>query len=238
MRFARVLYSSVMAGMVMAIGYISSIAVLNESKFAGAILFSIGLIAVLSMDLHLFTTRSGAIYDDSRRLDKKVGALILTLIGNIIGAAAIGFVTHNMHLEEAKEIMRAKNEHDVLSVFVSAIICGMLIYIAYRCYRRAEGNISGIATVILVSAAISICNFEYGIANVTFFSKTFVFVPFAFVYMGFSLLGNFVGALALSTLYELKKAAEAERKRHHRHHHKHHSSHSKTENTEAPSSEK
>lgn len=229
MKFARVLYSSVLAGIVMAIGYVSSVAVINESKFAGALLFSIGLIAVFSMDLHLFTARAGAIYDDSRRIDKKVGALILTLFGNVVGAAIVGVASYGMHLEETTQIMRMKNEHDVIYIFASSLICGMLIYIAYRCYRRAEGNVSGIVTVILASAAISFCNFEYGIANVAFFTKTFVFVPFSFVYICFSMLGNLVGALALSTLYELKKSAEAERKHHHRHHHKHNSSHSKTE---------
>lgn len=146
----------------------------------GAIGFTIGLYLVLWCKFNLFTGKVG--YAELKL--NSVSKLLLILIGNIIGCFFISY------LPIAQSLIAAKLEVSLIEVFVKAVICGILIFVAVEQYNQGREY----APMIAVPAFI-LCGAEHCIADICFLiaSRTFTieFIPFILVVI----LGNSIGSL-------------------------------------------
>jgi formate/nitrite transporter FocA (FNT family) len=113
----------ILAGLLIGIGGFAFLSV--DNKYIGAFLFSVGLISVILLGAFLYTGKVGYV----RTVHNAVLMLPMCLL-NMVGAALFGIVTQPLVRDQAIRSVGNKLAKEPLNVFISAAICGALIYLA------------------------------------------------------------------------------------------------------------
>lgn len=118
---------SILAGILIGLGDIILLSI--TPKILGAVLFSFGLVTIINMQLYLFTGKIGFLYKNN--ISQMLYILIFNLIGiaGIIGLYSIANPSFITLLSAAATI---KFEKKILTLFINAIFCGMLIHFAVK----------------------------------------------------------------------------------------------------------
>jgi len=202
----KVLVRAILAGVMISLG--GTIYLALENKMLGAFLFSIGLFAICTNGFNLYTGKIGYVIDNK---PKYLIQLLITLIGNLIGTVACGyllFLSRNGEKlrEAAKVICEVKLNDNLLSIFILAIFCGIIMYLAVDLYKKLNdfGRYVGIFMGITV---FILAGFEHCVANMYYFSVANMWEWKTVLYVLVMILGNSVGSilLALGMKYGLKK---------------------------------
>ena len=202
----KVLVRAILAGVMISLG--GTIYLALENKMLGAFLFSIGLFAICTNGFNLYTGKIGYVIDNK---PKYLILLLITLIGNLIGTVACGyllFLSRNGEKlrEAAKVICEVKLNDNLLSIFILAIFCGIIMYLAVDLYKKLNdfGRYVGIFMGITV---FILAGFEHCVANMYYFSVANMWEWKTVLYVLVMILGNSVGSilLALGMKYGLKK---------------------------------
>ena len=133
-RIVNLFISAIAAGAAIAIG--GAVFLSLDSKLAGALLFSLGLLTVVANGLSLFTGKVGYA---PMNPPKYIIDLVIIWLGNYVGAAGFGLLyrlTRAECVEKAQTIVAAKLGDGLLSVFVLSIFCGILMFIAVNGYKK------------------------------------------------------------------------------------------------------
>lgn len=159
-KVTKALVQSIAAGVCIGIGTITYLQC--SSNIAGAFLFSIGLFAICTYGLRLFTGSIGYLFTkDGYRY------LVTTLIGNTIGVSLTALLARvwNQNIQiVGNNILQTKLHTNPLEIFISAIFCGMLMFIAVDMYRYGHAPTKYLGIFICVPCFI-ICGFDHCIAN-------------------------------------------------------------------------
>ncbi len=132
----KILVRAVLAGVMISIG--GTIFLTCESKLLGAFLFSIGLYAICAFGLNLYTGKIGYVVDNK---PKYLIELLITLIGNVIGTVACGYLLFLTRMGDklrstASVISEVKLNDNLLSIFILAIVCVIIMYLAVVLFKR------------------------------------------------------------------------------------------------------
>ena len=125
---------AVLAGAAISIGGAAFLA--SDSRAVGAALFSVGLFAVCTLGLNLFTGRVCYVFDNPPAYTAQCA---LIWLGNLAGAWLSGGALTLTRLdwsEKAASICRAKLDDSLLSLFILAVFCNILIYLAVESYKN------------------------------------------------------------------------------------------------------
>lgn len=166
-----------------------------QSKVAGALLFSIGLILVVTYGFNLYTGMIGFV-----RSGKELLRALYALLANALGCT-LSFLLPNGEAARAAELWQGKLANDLPTVFIRAVVCGVLIY-ACVAYAKKNSGIAAFAYIVLAVAAFILCGGEHSVADLCFL---FAARGFSLQSIGFILIvaaGNAVGSLALSVWEE------------------------------------
>ena len=202
----RILVRAVLAGVMISIG--GTIYLALENKMLGAFLFSIGLFAICSFGLNLYTGKIGYVIDNK---PKYLIELLITLIGNLIGTVACGYLLFLSRIGDklrstASVICDVKLNDNLLSIFILAIFCGIIMYLAVDLFNKLNdfGRYMGIFMGITV---FILAGFEHCVANMYYFSIANMWGWKTILYILVMIAGNSVGSilLALGIKYGLKK---------------------------------
>lgn len=202
----RILVRAVLAGVMISIG--GTIYLALENKMLGAFLFSIGLFAICSFGLNLYTGKIGYVIDNK---PKYLIELLITLIGNLIGTVACGYLLFLSRIGDklrstASVICDVKLNDNLLSIFILAIFCGIIMYLAVDLFKKLNdfGRYMGIFMGITV---FILAGFEHCVANMYYFSIANMWEWKTILYVLVMIAGNSVGSilLALGIKYGLKK---------------------------------
>ena len=202
----KILVRAILAGVMISIG--GTIFLTCESKLLGAFLFSIGLYAICAFGLNLYTGKIGYVIDNK---PKYLIELLITLIGNLIGTIGSGYLLFLTRGGEklrstASAICDIKLNDNLLSIFILAIFCGIIMYLAVDLFKRLTdfGKYMGIFMGITV---FILAGFEHCVANMYYFSAANMWGWKTILYVFIMILGNSVGSilLALGMKYGLKK---------------------------------
>lgn len=198
---------AVLAGIAISIGGAAFLA--SDSRGLGAALFSVGLFAVCTLGLNLFTGKI------CYALDHPPAYLLDCLViwlGNFLGAWLSGnalALTRLNFQEKAAVICQAKLEDSPLSLFILAVFCNILIYLAVESYRNNPHELGKYLGLFLGVAVFVMVGFEHCVANMFYFSV-------AGMWRGESLLailimsaGNAVGGLLFPLCRKLAEAVNA-----------------------------
>lgn len=170
-----------------------------ENKVIGASLFSIGLFGVLIYNLNLYTGKIGYLITNFNL--KYIKELIITLIGNFIGACSVGFILRYTRIydniyEKSLILANTKLNDNILSIFILSIFCGLLMYFAVNEFKK-QTDFGKYLVVYLGVAVFILCGFEHCIANMYYFSVADIWSLKTLGYTGIMVLGNSIGSFII-----------------------------------------
>ena len=170
-----------------------------ENKVIGASLFSIGLFGVLIYNLNLYTGKIGYLITNFNL--KYIKELIITLIGNFIGACSVGFILRYTRIydkiyEKSLILANTKLNDNILSIFILSIVCGLLMYYAVNGFKK-QTDFGKYLVVYLGVAVFILCGFEHCIANMYYFSVADIWSLKTLGYTGIMVLGNSIGSFII-----------------------------------------
>ena len=212
MKYLKVLLFGIFAGLAIGLGSLAFTVVSAYMKSTGGLifasaLFSVGLILVCVLGLQLYTGKIGVVFDDRDNLAENAINLPIMLVGNAIGAFALGILCHfifmNVPVIDNRIAAIALAKTDSTDVFLQGIFCGALVYIAVYLFKNLQNwgmKIIGIVTAVTLFVC---CGFQHCIANMFYFGMAFEFdLPVLFNLL-VVILTNSVGALLVRCIVHL-----------------------------------
>ncbi|MBQ3078827.1 MAG: formate/nitrite transporter family protein [Clostridia bacterium] len=194
------LISAVFAGCMIGIAGTTCLSV--ENAYVGPLLFCVGLYTICAFGLRLYTGRVGYILDSHKKED--IINLILTWVGNYIGAALCGFAaaySKGNIQSAALKIAENRLQQDFFTTLLLAFFCGMLMYIAVHTYKITSGKTLG---MLLCVPAFILSGFEHSVADMYYFAAAGEFVK-GIPQILIVTLGNALGAFAVGFGLRFKK---------------------------------
>ena len=197
-----------LAGFVITLGATAYLSL--ESTMAGALMFTVGLFAICAFGWNLFT---GKVCYSFGKGPRYIGFLAVVWISNFAGAAAGGALIRLTRLEgvvaRAQAVAATKLDDGLLSVFVLAIFCNVLIYIAVEGYRSIENSLGRYLAVFFGVTVFVVCGFEHCVANMYYFTAAGAWSGEAIVFILVNTLGNALGGLLVPALTLLSRKCAA-----------------------------
>ena len=189
------------AGLAISIGGTVYLSV--DNKIIGSLLFAVGLYAIVLNGLFLYTGKVGYLVDQSDKIEY-LGLLAITWLGNLagtwIGAVAVLNTRIQGIRENAVGICETKLADGPLSIFLLAIFCGILMYIAVDGFREKENPL-----ILFICVSVFILSgFEHCIANMFYFSIAGAWSLKTIVYLIIMTLGNSLGGVLIPSLKKWK----------------------------------
>ena len=188
------------AGILISIGGIAYLAI--PDKIVGSFIFSLGLLTICIYGFNLYTGKVGYLLVNK---PKYLLELLFSLIGNFLGTLAIGSLMRltrfTTYVDTAKKIVDLKLNDNLLSIFILAMLCGMIMYLAVNNYKNNKDVVSKYMTIFMGVMAFILCGFEHCVANMFYFSIAGVFSLKVFYYLLVMILGNSVGSLIIAWYY-------------------------------------
>lgn len=199
---------AILAGISIAIG--GTVFLSMDSKVLGAVFFTVGLFIIVTQGFNLFTGKICYIFE--RDIKYLIGIPIIWF-GNLVGtwgtATLINMTRVSPHLaEKAASICDAKLNDNLLSIFILAIFCGILMYIAVENFGSNNHEVGKYVALFLGVPVFILCGFEHCVANMFYFSMAGVFTGKALLYLVVMTLGNAVGGSLLPVARMFKNRAE------------------------------
>ncbi|GFI30097.1 putative formate transporter 1 [Lachnospiraceae bacterium] len=182
--FIKSIYAGIMIG-IGGIVYLSA-----ENRVTGSLLFSFGLLTIVTQGFCLYTGKIGFVKDLKELLHMPV-----IIIGNFIGTYLAAFLIKAAHLNiDSSELVNRKLNNDVLPVFILSVFCGVMMYLAIDNYNKSKNILFIIAPVMI----FILSGFEHSIANMFYFNLAGTYSLKSFCYLIVMLTGNGIGAKLFS----------------------------------------
>ena len=190
--------SGLSAGILITIG--GSVFLACDSRYVGAVMFSVALLCICLKGYALFTGKVGFMPEKHGR--EEFSVLLLGLLGNAIGTILGGYLIRAglpALGDAAQQLCEAKLLQLPGQTFVRALFCGILMYLAVSIYRDQK-NVIGILFCIPV---FILSGFEHSIADIFYFAASGIVSMKAFGFLWMVILGNSVGGMLLPALQML-----------------------------------
>lgn len=182
----------------LAIGIGGTVFLSCESKVVGAVLFGTGLFTILTFGFYLYTGKVGYIVENK---PKYIGDVALIWLGNLMGTftmAKLILLTRISGIAaKASAMCEVKMNDSIPSLFILAIFCGMLMFIAADGYKKIEHETGKCLAIFLPVVAFILSGFEHCIANMFYFSLASAWTVQSFGYLIVMSLGNAVGGMLI-----------------------------------------
>ena len=179
-------------------------------KIIGATLFSLGIYAIVTFELKLFT---GMVADIPKMPRKNLWMLPVCFIGNAIGVALIALVVSVSPVADAtiplgRTIIETKlaAENWAASSLSSSILCGMLITLSVWSVNYApKKGLSATVGVMFPIIFFAFCGFDHSVANMLYFYYLGEISWKVVGYIALSILGNIIGGTLLPLIIKLRE---------------------------------
>lgn len=213
---------AISSGIVIGVGGVSSLianALLGDwGRLIGAVLFSLGIYAIVVYEMRLFT---GMVADIPTLGLKNTWQLAVCFLGNVIGVAIIAVVANFSFAADivvkqgGATILNKLNVDDwAIRAFCSSVLCGVLITISVKSVKFApRKGVSSSVGVMFPIVVFAFCGFDHSVANMLYFFYLGECSWRVVGYIAVSLLGNIVGGVGLPTITLLKECAQRKRQR-------------------------
>ena len=195
----QVFIKSIMAGVM--IGIAGLIFLNVQHQIIGSIMFSFGLLMVLSKGYFLYTGKVGYLLPYEKGY---LMILLKTLIGNALGIMIIAllyrFSGATEIISRAESLYMMKLSNTWYQTLMLSILCGMMMYIAVQSYHKQKIDLLKILIVILSVAIFILAKFEHSVANMLYLMLGQVFSLKSLLYLMIMVIGNAIGAISLNLI--------------------------------------
>lgn len=198
----------VLSGIMIGIGGIVSQSC--DNRYLGAFLFSLGLFAIIHLKYGLYTGKVGYIFDRDKAY---LGETFFTLFANAVGAALTAGLVHLTRfarevpvngldvslMERANTAMTAKLNDSVVSSFVLAVFCGLMMFTAVEGCRKCtekKNHVAGLFVVVMPIMVFILSGFNHCVADLFYYFLAGCPAPEkAAIYFPAAILGNLAGGV-------------------------------------------
>lgn len=201
-RYFDLFLKGILAGIMIAVGGTLFLSV--DNPYLGAFLFGIGLFVIFSYRFALFTGKVGYAVNEK---PVYLVELVFIWLGNLTGTFIVGSFLLCTRIasvsEKAAAICEIKLEDSLLSIFILAVFCGLLMFIAADNFSRMESGVLKALSIFLPVMVFILCGFEHCVANMFYFT---IGRAWSFQTLGRLLvmsLGNAAGAFIIPLLYKV-----------------------------------
>ena len=138
-------------------------------RWAGAVLFAIGLFTIFHFGFDLYTGKVGYALENKPIF---ILDLVVIILGNLIGCILIGFM---MPSETAVAFVNSRmnfvssDSMNYFRVLFKGILCGLLMFIAADYYKKTKGFLAAFVAV----PVFILSGFEHSIADMFYFASAF-----------------------------------------------------------------
>ena len=197
MKILRTFVSGALAGACIALGGPGFL--LTESRLAGALLFTVGLFTICTCGFSLFTGRVCYVF---QRGGAYAASLPVIWLGNLAGTALIALIERATRIgpalqAAAETVCAAKLGDTPGSVFLLAVLCNVLIYIAVDGFANNPHEIGKYLALFFGVTVFILCGFEHCVANMYYFTAAGVWSLRTLGYLLLMTAGNAVGGVLL-----------------------------------------
>ncbi len=196
-RFFDIFLRAVMTGLAIGIGAVAYLCC--DNNYLGAFLFGTGLFIILSFDFNLYTGKVGYAIENKPAYILDVAVIWL---GNLVGTVIMGKMISLTRISDtlvprSVELCNAKLNDTPISIFILAIFCGMLMFIAADGYKKIESSVCKTLVIFLPVMVFILSGYEHCIANMFYYTVAEVWSVKAVVYLLIMTLGNAVGGMVI-----------------------------------------
>lgn len=191
--FLKAIYAGLLIG-IAAVAYLSV-----DNAYLGALLFSFGLLMIVSSGYYLYTGKVGYWVKEKAY----ASVLLITLLGNLIGTTLIGLFVRLMNLPiilKTEAMVALKLENGLLKVLILSILCGAMMYLGVEGFRKAKLETTKVLFVVFAVMIFILSKFEHSVANMAYFAIAGSVSLKSLLYLVIMILGNGLGALGLCYL--------------------------------------
>ena len=197
MKYLKIFVSAVLAGVVISIG--GTVFLSLDNKVLGALMFTVGLFTICTFGFHLFTGKVCYVFENGR--DYAL-ALPVIWLGNLCGTVLTAFLEGLTRIgpalqEKAAALCAAKLGDGIGSVFLLAVLCNILIYIAVDGFGKNPHELGKYLSLLFGVMVFILCSFEHCVANMYYFSIAGAWSLKTLGYVLVMTLGNAVGGVLI-----------------------------------------
>ena len=163
-------------------------------RIVGSALFSFALMTIICRGLLLYTGKIG--YVRTFGVKNILVTLLGNLIGTFVGGVLISFTRIKGTLlmegvqQKAQTLVNVKLSDNLLSVFILACCCGVMMFLAVDNYAKSKSWLF----VVLPIMVFILCGFEHCIANAAYITLAGAWSLQAALYLSVMIAGNAVGS--------------------------------------------
>lgn len=194
------LIKSIFAGIM--IGIAGTVYLRVDNNIVGAFLFSIGLLVICMYGMNLYTGKIGYVLINKLNY---IYELLITILGNFIGTflvARLVLLTRFKSVSDrAVDLVNLKLNDNLLSIFILAVLCGILMYIAVNNYKKINNEIGKYSCIFMCVMVFILSGFEHSIANMYYISVANLLSLKSLLYILIMILGNSVGSILIALYY-------------------------------------
>ncbi len=191
-RYLHAFVLAVLAGIAIGIG--GTVYLSMDNKTAGALMFTVGLYTICIHGLNLYTGKVG--YAPNQPAAYLLDLLVIWA-GNLAGTgmAALGVRQTRISgiADKAAALCAVKLQASMASLFLLAVFCGFLMFIAVDGYKQSGSPV----ILFLGVGAFILCGFEHCIADMFYFSVAGMWPGRAVAAVLVITLGNSVGGILI-----------------------------------------
>lgn len=195
----RVMLKAIMAGVF--IGLAGLIYLSVADKVLGAILFSFGLLMVVTKGYYLYTGKVGYLLPYEKGY---IMILAKTILGNLLGIGIVGilfrFSGQDALMNQAMDLVSIKLANTWYETLILSIFCGMMMYVGVQGYKAMKLDGMKILIVMLAVTIFILAKFEHSIANMLYLFVGWAWSLKAIVYLILWVIGNAIGAVLLNLI--------------------------------------
>ena len=196
---------AVIGGMMIGIG--GCVFLSCDNKYIGAALFSLGLFSIIQFGYGLYTGKIGYVPE---RKPAYLLECLFTLLGNTLGTFIDAVLLRQTRIssaiiEKASASVSTKTDDSLVSAFILAIFCGILMYTAVenaRLSNTQDGHVEKTIGTILCIMVFILCGFNHCIADMFYIFVSGTLTQ-ACAYLPIVILGNSLGGMIIPLLKKL-----------------------------------
>ena len=197
MKRIKVFIYAILAGLCIALG--GTVYLTLENKIVGAFLFTLGLFTICTFGFNLFTGKVCYVFE--RDFDYLVDVGVIWL-GNLAGTLLSGCALLSTRIgpalaEKAAAVCATKLGDGLLSIFILAVFCNIMIFIGVDGYNKNPHEAGKYLSMFMAIMVFILCGFEHCVANMFYFTLGGVWGGKAILYLLVMTLGNVVGGLII-----------------------------------------
>lgn len=206
MKYLKIFAGALLAGMMIAIG--GAVFLALDNKVLGALFFTVGLFTICTCGFNLYTGKICYVFDHDKSY-----ALSLPVIwlGNLAGAVLVALLLSLTRqgpafMEKAASMCEVKLNDSPLSIFILAVFCDILIYVAVDGYKNNPHEAGRYLALFFGVMVFILCGFEHCVANMFYFTMGQAWSVKTFLYLLIMTAGNSVGGVLIPLIRKKIKA--------------------------------